>query len=213
MSLDYQYQSLDIKNTGSTVYVPNNNLAKLMYYIKCATSVIQYDLDDRIINYKNYKLLSAEEEKLVVDLAKILEPDFLIQYNIFLVGDNYLTAEAADNEFFEVTNNQFGLHVSSEIMVAGVARKVNKIMVCRKCWIQENYYDPMDYYNTKSKDCCYKFCKFLDCFAGCFDTCCSCCDSDHSCSKTCKKVCCLIIWGIIIANIIIPTIINIKRKK
>lgn len=212
MSIDYQYESLDIKNTGTTAHVPKNYLAKLMYYIKCATNVIQYDLDDRIINYENYNLLSPDQEKLVVDIAKIFNPDILMQYNVFIVGDDYLTINAADNEFFEVSNNQFGLHISSEIMFAGVARKVKNVMVCRKCWIQDHYYEPMGYYMSKSK-CCYKFCKFLDCFARCFDTCCSCCDSDHSCNICCKKVCCLIIWGIIIANIAIIIIANIMNKK
>lgn len=212
MSLDYQYQDLDIKNTGTTAYVPKNYLAKLMYYISCATSVIQYDLDDRIINYKNYDSLSADQEKLVVKLAKILEPDILIKYSVFLVGDKYLTIDAADNEFFEVTNNQFGLHISSEIMVAGVARRIKKIMVCRKRWIRENYYEPMNYYMAECK-CCFKFCKFLDCFAGCFDSCCSCCDRDHSCSIYCKKVCCLIIWGFIIITIVMIIIVNVRDKK
>ena len=47
MSIDYQHESLDIKNTGTTAHVPDNYLAKLMYYLSCATSVIQYDIDDK----------------------------------------------------------------------------------------------------------------------------------------------------------------------
>ena len=72
-------------------------------------------------------------------------------------------------------------------MFAGVARKVKNVMVCRKCWIQDHYYEPMGYYMSQSK-CCYKFCKCMDCFACCFDSCCSCCDNDHSCSNCCKKI-------------------------
>ena len=209
MSLDYLGESLDVKNTGRTTYVPDNNLAKLMYYLDCATTVIQYDLEGRLTDYKNYDRLRAEEEELVVDLVKIVEPDFLIKHYLFLVGEKYIGYYPSDNKFLEITNNIFGLHIDSEIMVAGVARRVNKIMVCRECWLKEYYYDPMDYYNRKKKTCCDKFCKFLDCFAGCFDTCCSCCDRDHCCSNCCKKVCCLIIWGFIIFNIVMVIISNV----
>ena len=43
MSLDLQAESLDVKLTGRTVYVPENKIAKLMYYLDCVTGVIQYD--------------------------------------------------------------------------------------------------------------------------------------------------------------------------
>ena len=84
-----------------------------MYYLHCATTVIRYDLDRRLTDYENFYLLNDEEEELVVDLAKILEPDFLIKHSLFLVGDNYDINFL--NEFFEITNNKFGLHINSEI--------------------------------------------------------------------------------------------------
>ena len=211
MSIDYQYESLDIKNFGTTVHVPDNYLAKLMYYLSCARSVIQYDINNKYTDQNNYALLTADEEEDVVDYAKLLEPDYLIEKKLFLVGENYLRNYSSNNKFFEVSNNQFGLHISSEIMIAGVARKVSKIMVCRESWLKENYYDPMDYYNRKRKTCCYKFCKCMDCFACCFDSCCSCCDNDHSCSNCCKKVCCLIILGIIISLILIINLSLLNR--
>ena len=90
MSIDYQYESLDIKNTGTTVHVPDNYLAKLMYYLSCATSVIQYDIDNKYTDKNNYALLTADEEEHVVDCAKLLEPDYLIEKKLFLVGEKYL---------------------------------------------------------------------------------------------------------------------------
>ena len=43
MSLDLKAESLDVKLIGKTVYVPENKIAKLMYYLDCVTGVIQYD--------------------------------------------------------------------------------------------------------------------------------------------------------------------------
>ena len=65
MSIDYQYESLDIKNFGTTVHVPDNYLAKLMYYLSCARSVIQYDIDNKYTDQNNYALLTPMKKKML----------------------------------------------------------------------------------------------------------------------------------------------------
>ena len=57
MSLDLDYKQLTLESTGSTTYVPENDLAKLMYYLNCVFSVIQYYEDNsvnkRLTDFKN----------------------------------------------------------------------------------------------------------------------------------------------------------------
>ena len=49
MSATLDYNSLKIEATGSETLVPNNNLAKLMYYLSCVFAVIQYNEDNKFL--------------------------------------------------------------------------------------------------------------------------------------------------------------------
>ena len=54
MSLDMDYQSMEVKDIDRTVTVPDNKLAKLMYYLACVFKVIQYDHNSRFTDFQNY---------------------------------------------------------------------------------------------------------------------------------------------------------------
>ena len=73
MSATFGMNKLTFEDFGERTTVPNNNIAKLMYYLDCVLTVIEYD---RIIltDYKNYYVLTAEERKLVIELAILFNP-------------------------------------------------------------------------------------------------------------------------------------------
>lgn len=212
MSLDLNYQSLDVKPTGSIVRVPEDNIAKLMYYLNCVAVVIQLEGNNKITDYSNYYLLSKEEEKVVVVFALLFSPEIMKKKGLFLVGSQYVSDELS-NEFYEITNKQFGIHVDSEVIIGGVARKVLKFMGCREGWLEKNYYRPLAAYlsehpSLKKKNCCESFCNFLNCFVRCFDS--LCCCLDCGCSDNCKKAWCLIFYAYIIIFAVIM-ILNYKK--
>ena len=64
---------LKIENFGESTTVPNNDFAKLMYYLDCVSTVIQYN-DNTLTDYKNYNELNIEEIAAVYALATVLEP-------------------------------------------------------------------------------------------------------------------------------------------
>ena len=45
MSATLGYNSLKVEAIGQKVYVPDNDYARLMYYLSCVFTVIQYDAD------------------------------------------------------------------------------------------------------------------------------------------------------------------------
>ena len=53
MSASLNYQSLDVRPFGETTTVPNDDLAKLMYYLQCVSVVIRLDGFERYTDYKN----------------------------------------------------------------------------------------------------------------------------------------------------------------
>ena len=54
----FRQNNISIRETGTTASVPNNDVARCMYYLKCVCSVI--DCNDvnirRFTNYENYEI-------------------------------------------------------------------------------------------------------------------------------------------------------------
>ena len=142
MSVNLNYQSLDVKPIGRTVTVPDNNLARLMYYLNCVFSVIQYDQNNKISDYQRYYNLNEEEKALVYTLAILFNPKIFISAGVFIVNPELLSDNNA-NEFFKITDERIGVHVNQEIMIGGRAIKVLKIMVCNFSWIERYYFSPL----------------------------------------------------------------------
>ncbi len=86
-----QRDSLEVEVTGTTTTVPNNSLARLMYYLKCVRSCLpSLDIPDRLCNYNNYFYMSNDDSKTVVAYAVLLSPDVLNNEVFFPVSDSYM---------------------------------------------------------------------------------------------------------------------------
>jgi hypothetical protein len=72
MAVAFGFNDVEVKKTGSTVNVPNNPKAKLMYYLDCICPTL--DLNEtsqnlqRLRNYNSYASLSASETNELVVL-------------------------------------------------------------------------------------------------------------------------------------------------
>lgn len=82
MSLALVYTKKDVKSSEQDVtshtQVPNNNYAKLMYYLCCVGDcypAIKSIFGARLIDYKNYTQLSTAEKSAVVSYAELYHPD------------------------------------------------------------------------------------------------------------------------------------------
>ena len=147
MSVNLNYQSLDIKAIGTTVTVPEHSLAKLMYYLSCVSSVIQYDDDSRLTDYRNYYLLTREEEQTVLSLVALFNPKIMTSLSLFIVNPD-LVPYGSSNEFYQITDQKIGVHVDSEVIIGGKVIKVLKIMACTQSWLIKYYYDPIQQYSS-----------------------------------------------------------------
>ena len=145
MSLNMNYQSLDVKPIGRTVTIPDNRLAKLMYYLDCVFTVIQYDENSRLTDFQNYYLLSKEEEQTVLGLVALFNPKVMVDLSLFIVSPT-LVPYGSTNEFYQITDDRIGVHVNSEVVIGGRVIKVLKIMACTETWIDRYYIQPADSY-------------------------------------------------------------------
>ena len=110
-----------VRPFGNLVTIPNDPIAKLMYYLDCISTLIKYD-DNTFTDYQNYHLLSDEETVSVYILAKLLNPSLFIKANIILL-DSRLLLDNSNNQFYEITDETIGVHVNEEIMIGGKVSK------------------------------------------------------------------------------------------
>ena len=141
MSATYIEKNIRIKAFGRYTTIPDNNMAKLMYYLHCVTSVIDI-IDPVLTDYQNYAELTWEQLKEVHKTATKYSPDIFTSHKIFIV-DRDLLKNSSDNDFYEITDETIGIHVDKEIIIGGRVAKVNKVMICNNSWLSEYYYKPI----------------------------------------------------------------------
>lgn len=133
---------IDFKKTGTVTQVPNADIAKIMYYIDCVCTVIDYNDGDiqRYRNYSNWANMSDEEDRLIFILALALSPDEL-ENKVFFNSPQL--CPDANNEFYEIGQVRNQIMVVQSIVIGGQQRRVKKIMAYKAAWMQNNYYQPM----------------------------------------------------------------------
>ena len=114
-----------------------------MYYLDCVLTVIEYERNSILTDYKNYYLLTSEERQAVITLALLFNPKIFIDSGIFIVNPDLLPDDLG-NKFFEITDETYGVHVNQQVMIGGKSVRVLNFMVCDSSWIFRNYINPLD---------------------------------------------------------------------
>lgn len=76
MALVLNRNRVGVENTSTTVGVPENPLARLMYYLNCMCTVLSLQEPNimRLIDYDNFFDLADEEKVLLLLLCAKLNP-------------------------------------------------------------------------------------------------------------------------------------------
>ena len=133
---------ISVKKTGGPVTVPHNNIGKLMYYFNCVCSCVEPDNSAsirRLKDYKNYASLSRDEEAQLLSLCLNLSPDKLIG-SMFFPSDD---CGGSSNKFLELSAVSTNLVVADSFVVGGQQRKIQKIMLFKRCWMDDFYLNPL----------------------------------------------------------------------
>lgn len=141
MSATLGMKNIKVKLFGTAVDVPNNAIAKLMYYLDCVATVVDYD-NRILIDFQKFDELTDKELEEVYKTAQLLNPSLFITAGIFIVNQDLLF-NSLDNQFFEITDETIGIHVDENIKVGGKSVKVLKVMACNNSWLSCYYYNPI----------------------------------------------------------------------
>lgn len=141
MSATLGMKNITVRAFGTSTIVPNNAIAKLMYYLACVAAVIDYE-DRTLTDYQNYNELSGEQLLAVYHIAKLMNPSIFINAGVFIINQKLLLDKT--NQFYEITDETISAHVNSEIIIGGKVVKVLKLMACNDTWLSNNYYKPIN---------------------------------------------------------------------
>ena len=156
MALVLNYQSLGIQRTGNSCQVPENKLAKLMYYLDCAFSTLDIRCYSDYTDYYNYRQLTRIQEQYVLSLARTYNPTFMLDNQLFIIRPN-LVDYGFSNQFYQITDKRIGIRANSQVFIGGKSVTAVKVMACKDTWLQKFYYDPLSLYdnnNNGSPSCC-----------------------------------------------------------
>lgn len=143
MALVLGKNDVGVKRTGQAVQVPNNDVAKLMYYLSCVCVSIEANDEPeirRFTDYMNWHRLSNDEVKQLVVLCYTLSPD-VFEGKVFFQSDELCFDFS--NEFYEISQVQSRIVAAQSIVIAGRTKRVNKIMTYKFSWMRNNYLEPM----------------------------------------------------------------------
>ena len=129
-----------IKDIFTSGIVPNNDLAKLMYYLKNVFTALKCKFYSDYTNYNNYYTLSNSEIIELIDLAKKFNPEIMTNKNVFVLEENL----DMDNKFVEITDEIMNIHPNEEIVIVGIVTKISKLMLYKNKWLNYVYYNPLN---------------------------------------------------------------------
>ena len=133
---------ISVKKFGQACTVPNNAVAKLMYYFNCICVCVEPDQSAtirRLRDYNNYASLSSDEEAQLIALCLTLSPDKLMGTVLFPVDD----CGDSSNEFLELSAVSTRLVVAESLLIGGQRRRIKKIMMLTETWMERNYIEPL----------------------------------------------------------------------
>lgn len=138
-----------IRATGTTATIPDNPMARLMYYLKSVDILVDFGIPDDLCDYRNYYNLSFDEENQVLMLATILTPDLFVKKGV-MINEPRLCPDA-NNEFYEISDVQHAIAVTEEFTIAGKQVHTLRIMAFKMAWIENNYINPIKFYLPRIK--------------------------------------------------------------
>lgn len=131
--------------TGLQLTIPEDDVARLMYYLKSITLSCGLDLiQDDLVDYEKYDELSTEREDHVFKAAFVYKPEQMLDSLIFIDEDGS-KCDGAMNKFYLVAEARAaGVTVPSRVSVGGRESVVNRVLFFRREWLQKFYIEPLD---------------------------------------------------------------------
>ena len=131
----------------NSAVIPHNHIARLMYYMHCVRNCVDIEISSRLVDFRNYHLLTEVEKRDVVAYVHRFHPRVLGNVIFFAVSDdNYLLPKSTNNFLAfddpEVIGS-FNLP-SNVVSVDGVQHVIQRIMIYKYSWLHDYFETPFN---------------------------------------------------------------------
>ena len=144
MQLSNDYNDFDFAR--GLVQVPNDFIARLMYYLNCISYLIDMDRNvdtQYYTDYSSYSNMTSREDRLKIwSLCRTAHPDILLNNCIF--NASQIESDTSSNRFYEVNEFSFAFAHSANIIIQGASHIVNRLMVFDNEWLSRNFIIPFN---------------------------------------------------------------------
>jgi len=144
----YVDTQVGVTDISTTVTIPNNNIARLMYYLDCVDTCLEGAVPDIYCNYQNCFAMNDDDKVNIVALCAILAPEELLDKIIFDVPLHDASLKGSANRIYKVEEastvlTQYGFGRFTAISVEGRDVSVCNILMCCEDWLIQHFDDPM----------------------------------------------------------------------
>jgi hypothetical protein len=135
---------------GSETLVPNDDICRLSYYLKCCVvgCGIDIGIEDDLLDYMNAHQLSAEQQEKILQHALSDLNALSLLNRAFILDDKHtLLPRGTLNTFFEITIASEYFSINSFTIATGQQVYIHKVMLCTLKWMNEYYIEPFVRYH------------------------------------------------------------------
>lgn len=125
---------------ASNVVIPNDPVAKLMYYLSCINGIMPLNVSEKYLNHQHHQI-TQQERKIVLEVAKVLHPKQIIEAGLFELDSNHTSVPSNGNAFVRL-NSDIEVETSSFSKVVADDVKIEHKMICGQEWLDTYYYHP-----------------------------------------------------------------------
>ena len=135
--------SVNVRPEGVNVQVPDNDISRFMYYLRCITKGTGIDiLQDDLTDYQNHWRLSATRVDAVFKCAYELSPDVVVGKVIYLDDDHEVIPRGSINEFCTISAAMDIVSIQQEFFFAGKFQNATRVMFYKTAWLEKFYHGP-----------------------------------------------------------------------
>ena len=125
----------DVSDIAGLTIVPDNDIARLMYYLYCITSCVGlHILQNDLLAYRQYQHLSNIRSSHVIQAANKYGPNEFIGKVIFHDNDGNVI-ENSGNKFVTIDSASTSVSVDKELTIARRTWTAKNVMFFKSEWL------------------------------------------------------------------------------
>jgi len=133
----------DVSDIAGLTIVPDNDIARLMYYLNYVTSAVGlHILQDDLIAYRQYQHLSNIRSSHVIQATNKYGPNEFIGKVISCDNDNNVTKNSG-NKFVTIGSASAIVSVDKELTISRRTWTAKNVMFFKSAWLARFYTEPM----------------------------------------------------------------------